>query len=85
MGVPYGKFEVEALSYEELEIKNVGSGCSRDVGGVRLERYRVVRCLGRQEQSCQPGCGGLVRDGKNNRRRTYMTFLGCQSMTVFLR
>lgn len=63
MGVPHGKFEVEALSYKELEIKNVGSGCSRDVGRVRLERYRVVRRLGRQKQSCQPGCGAWSETG----------------------
>lgn len=49
MRVPYREFKVEALSYEELEVKHVGSGGSRDVGRVRLERYRVVRRLGRQE------------------------------------
>lgn len=57
MGVVYGKFKVEALSYEKLEVENVRSGCPGDVGGVRVERDGIVRRLGREKQRCQPGCG----------------------------
>jgi len=83
MGVPYGKFKVEALSDEELEVENVRSGCSRDVGGVRVERDGIVRRFGRQKQRCQPGCGSET-GGKGGETK-HMMFLGCQSMTVFLR
>lgn len=34
MGVPYRKVEAQALSHEELQVKDVGRGCTRDVGRV---------------------------------------------------
>jgi hypothetical protein len=88
MCVPHSEFEAEALRDEELEIEDVRRQRLWNVGGVRLERYGVVGRLRRKEESGQPGANAgapAKRSQKGGSDHAYITFLGCQSITVFLR
>ena len=50
MRVPNGKIEAEALCHEKLQLKDVCRFCSGDMGGVRVQRDRVICRFGREEQ-----------------------------------
>lgn len=86
MGVPHRKFEPQALGNEELEVKDIRRCCPGYVLRIHLKGYGVIGSLCGQEQRSQPGALPNIRLMKVlSIHVAHMTFLGCQSITVFLR
>jgi hypothetical protein len=85
MCVPDGELKIKTLGYKKFKIQDICRFCPGDGRSVFFECDGVVRRLCGQKQSSEPSRQLSRYLSCSLGGSTDITFLGCQSMTVFFK